>query len=52
MKGFLIFFGITMLLMGAYLYYHIKNPTDTMIVRNGAYWTIFEHNVTSKEEKN
>ena len=46
MKGFLIFFGITMLLMGGYLYYNIKHPTDTMIVRQGAYWVAFDHNVS------
>jgi len=48
MKGFLIFLGVTMLLMGAYIYYNIKHPTDTMIVRSGAHWVIFEHNVTNK----
>jgi len=47
MKGFLIFFGITILLMGAYIYYNIQHPTDTMIVRHGAYWMAFEHNVSS-----
>jgi len=46
MKGFLIFFGITILLMGGFLYYKITHPTDTMIVRTGAYWTVFEHNIT------
>ncbi len=51
MKGFLIFFGITMLLMGGYIYYNIQHPTDTMIVRNGAYWTMFEHNVTTEERE-
>ncbi len=49
MKGFLIFFAITILLMGGYIYYNIKHPTDTMIVRNGAYWTMFEHNVTKQK---
>jgi len=26
--------------------YNIQHPTDSMIVRNGAYWTIFEHNIS------
>ncbi len=46
MKGFLIFFAITMTIMGGYIYYNIQHPTNSMIVRNGAYWTIFEHNVS------
>lgn len=48
MKGFLIFLGITMAIMAAYIFYNINNPSDTMIVRNGAYWTIFEHNISKK----
>jgi len=51
MKGFLIFFGITMLLMGGYIYYNIQHPTDTMIVRNGAYWSAFEHNASKIEDR-
>jgi hypothetical protein len=51
MRGFLIFFAVTMFLMGLYIYYNIQHPTDTMIVRNGAYWSMFEHNITDKTEK-
>jgi len=51
MKGFLIFFTITMILMGGYIYYNLQHPTDTMIVRNGAYWTAFEHNTSKIEER-
>jgi hypothetical protein len=50
MKGFLIFLGITLLLMGAYIYYNLQHPTDTMIVRKGAYWITFEHNVTENKK--
>jgi len=50
MKNFLIFLAISFLLIGGFIYYNIKNPTDTMIVRQGAYWNIFEHNIT-KEKK-
>jgi hypothetical protein len=32
--------------MGGYIYYNIQHPTNSMIVRNGAYWTIFEHNIS------
>ena len=46
MKGFLIFLGIVIAIVGGFLYYKITHPTDTMIVRTGAYWTIFEHNVS------
>ncbi|MCF6205943.1 MAG: hypothetical protein L3J47_03470 [Sulfurovum sp.] len=48
MKGFLVFLGITMLLMGAYIYYNIKHPQDTIIVRKGAYWITLDHNVSKK----
>jgi hypothetical protein len=51
MKGFLIFLSITMLLMGGYIYYNIQHPTNSMIVRNGAYWSIFEHNVSKSENR-
>jgi len=51
MKGFLIFLAVTLFVMGGYIYYNIKHPTDTMIVRSGAYWTIFEHNITDKKHK-
>jgi len=46
MKGFLIFFSLTAMLIGGFLYFKITHPTDTMIVRTGAYWTVYEHNVT------
>ena len=51
MRGFFIFFGITMLLMGGYIYYNLQHPTDSMIVRNGAYWTIFEHNTSHTQKR-
>ena len=44
MKGFLIFLGITMMLMGAYIYYNLEHPSETMIVRQGAHWTVLEYN--------
>jgi len=51
MKGFLIFFLITMVLLGGFLFYKIKHPSDTMIVRTGAYWTIFKHDMNKSKEK-
>jgi len=35
--------------MGSYIYYNIKHPTDTMIVRSGAHWIIFDHNVSESK---
>ncbi len=46
MKGFLLFLGLIVLLIGSYIFYHIKHPSDTMIVRQGAYWTILDYNAS------
>ncbi len=51
MKNFLIFLGISLLIIGGFIYYNMLHPSDTMIVRNGAYWTIFEHNASKIEER-
>jgi len=44
MKRFLIFLIFTFLIIGGFIYYNIKNPTDSMIVRQGAQWVILDHN--------
>ncbi len=46
MKGFFIFFGIVLIFLGAYIYYNIQHPTDTMIVRQGLQWSVLEHNMS------
>jgi len=51
MKGFLIFFLITIVLLGSFIYYKIQHPSDTMIVRTGAYWTILKHDMNRSKGK-
>lgn len=46
MKGFLVFLSIVTVVLSLFLYYKIMHPTETMMVRNGAYWTVFEHNMS------
>ena len=51
MKSFMIFLGVALVLIGAFIYYNIQHPSDTMIVRSGGHWTVFEHNVTHPAQK-
>ncbi len=46
MKGFFIFLSIVFLFLGVYIYYNVQHPTDTMMVRKGAQWTVLEHNMS------
>lgn len=46
MKGFILFFIGSLLLIAGFIFYFIKNPSDGMIVRQDGKWTVIEHNVT------
>ncbi len=46
MKGFLMFFLTILVMMGGVIYYYIKHPSNTTMVRNGANWVLMEQNVS------
>jgi len=50
MKGFFIFLGIIALMIGSYIYYNIKHPSDTMIVRNGMHWNILKRDINKSKK--
>jgi len=43
-KNFFIFLLVTFVVIALFILYNIKNPTDSMIVRQGAQWVILDHN--------
>jgi len=51
MKNFIIFLIVCMVILGGFIYYQMQHPSDTMIVRQGAHWVMFEHNVTDRGAK-
>ncbi len=49
MKGFILFFIASLLLIGGFIFYFVKNPKDGMIVRQDGKWIIVEHNNTTQK---
>ncbi len=44
MKNFLKFLLLSLLIIAAFITYNILNPTNGMIVRQGANWVILDRN--------
>ncbi len=51
MKGFLIFFMITLVILGGFIWYFVNHPSHTTMVRNGANWVIMEQNASEIDRK-
>ncbi len=46
MKGFLIFLLLIFVMIGTFLIYEIKHPTNTQYVRRGLDWVRLDMNLT------
>ena len=50
MKGFLVFFVITIGLLIGVITYELTHPSRTTMVRQGANWVILEQNVSEMKK--
>ncbi len=46
MKGFFVFMILVALFLGAFIFYFVRHPSNTTMVRKGASWVILEQNLS------
>ncbi len=51
MKGFLVFFVITIGLLVGVIAYELTHPSRTTMVRQGANWVLMEQNASQIEQR-